>query len=293
MQQRFDLGASAGGIFVDAGDDPLVAIEAGGRAIRIGCCGFSYAEWVGTFYPAGLKQRDMLAYYAERFDTLEIDSSYYGVPKPITFERLVALTPDDFRVTLKLPGTLTHVPPDDALHEDGGLIVDRARGLRDAGKLACWLAQFPASFRPGDSARDRLRRLREACDGVPLVVEFRHREWQTLETLAFLDEHDIGWTNVDEPNFDALLRPSSDVTGGIGYVRFHGRNAEQWWTPPTPGDRYRYEYSDAELEPWADRVLDMAGSARETYAFFNNHRYAQATVDARKLARLIRLRLGG
>ncbi len=255
-QQRFEFG------------DPVSAFGAGGRSIRIGCCGFSYAEWVGSFYPAGLKQRDMLAFYAERFDSLEIDSAYYGVPKPVTFERLLMLTPDDFRITMKLPGTLTHVPLEDALHADGALIADRARDLARAGKLACWLAQFPASF------------------------EFRHREWQTAETLVFLDEHGIGWTNVDEPNFEALLRPSSDVSGGIGYVRFHGRNAEQWWTPPTPGDRYRYEYSEDELEPWADRVLDMAGSARETYAFLNNHRFAQATVDARKLARLVKLRLG-
>jgi len=292
MQQRFDFGAAAGGIPAGDAAEPLVAIEAGGRLIRIGCCGFSYAEWVGSFYPAGLKQRDMLAFYAKRFDSLEIDSAYYGVPKPVTFERLLTLTPDDFRIAMKLPGTLTHVPPEDALHADGALIADRARDLARAGKLACWLAQFPASFRPGVAARDRLCRLRELLRGVPLVVEFRHREWQTAETLAFLDEHGIGWTNVDEPNFEALLRPSSDVSGGIGYVRFHGRNAEQWWTPPTPGDRYRYEYSEDELEPWADRVLDMAGSARETYAFFNNHRDAQATVDARKLARLVKLRLG-
>jgi len=96
MQQRFDFGGDAA--------EPLVAIEAGGRSIRIGCCGFSYAEWVGSFYPAGLKQRDMLAFYAKRFDSLEIDAAYYGVPKPVTFERLLTLTPDDFRIAMKLPG---------------------------------------------------------------------------------------------------------------------------------------------------------------------------------------------
>ncbi len=286
MQESFDF----------LGDAPvperLAAIEAGAHRISIGTCGYSYAEWVGPFYPRGTKQPDMLAYYAERFDALEIDSSYYGVPKRGSMEKLVRVTGETFRVALKLPGTLTHDAAEGSpLHPDAGLFAESIAPLAESGKLAVLLAQFPGAFRPNDATRDHLRVLRDAFPDVALAVEFRHRDWQTNDTLELLASLDLAWTNVDEPHFDTLLRPASDVTGPVGYVRFHGRSAATWWKPDTPGDRYTYDYSIEELEPWSERVLDIAGAAPETFAFFNNHRFGSATIDARKLAALVRSRL--
>ena len=266
-----------------------------GRRIVLGTCGYAYADWVGRFYPANLKPRDMLAYYAERFSAVEIDTSYYRVPTRATFANMALRTPEDFRFAVKLPGTLTHVPPEATcpLHEDASLLYENVGPLRAEGKLLALLMQFPNAFRPGPAASAHLERLRAAFPGVDLAAEFRHRAWQTHETLALLDALGIAWTNVDQPQFATLLRPASDVTGGIAYVRFHGRNAAQWWRPPHPDDRYTYRYAADELAPWAERLVEMSHGARETFAFFNNHKYANATVDARQLARLLAVRLAG
>src|SRR6202042_1662088 len=113
------------------------------------------------------------------------------------------------------------------------------------------------------------------------VAEFRHREWQTDETLQLLRGLDVGLVAVDEPQFDSLPRPLTDATSGIAYVRFHGRNYEQWWK----GDnvtRYDYLYTAEELAPWAERIADLAANpeVREVFAFFNTHRQGQAARNA-------------
>jgi uncharacterized protein YecE (DUF72 family) len=140
-----------------------------------------------------------------------------------------------------------------------------------------------------------LTALRRALADVRLVAEFRHRSWQTPETLALLRALDVGWCNVDMPRFSKLLRPSADAVGPIAYLRFHGRNVAEWWRPKTPEARYDYEYRADELEPWVDRVADLRASAgvRETLAFFNNHRQAQAVRNARLFRAMLEARLGG
>ena len=271
----------------------LEPIAVGTHRIVIGTCGYSYADWVGRFYPAGMKSRDMLPYYAENFGAVEIDSSYYRVPARSSFEGMVARTPDDFRFAVKLPGSVTHLPieAEAELHADATLFRDNLQPLVASGKLAAVLMQFPNAFHPNTRTYDYLARLREAFADIPLAAEFRHREWQSDATLRMLDALDIAWTNVDEPQFSTLVRPSSDVAGHLAYVRFHGRNYKQWWKPPTPDDRYFYSYAPAELEPWTDRILDMTQQVRETLAFFNNHKFANSTADARQLAELVKLRL--
>jgi uncharacterized protein YecE (DUF72 family) len=130
--------------------------------------------------------------------------------------------------------------------------------------------------------------LREALDGIALVAEFRHREWQAPETLAFLRERGIGFTNVDEPAFSSLLRRSADVTSPIAYVRFHGRNAANWWRG-TNETRYDYLYTPDELAPWLERLADIAmhEDVREIFVFFNNHRSGNAVRNAEMLEAMI------
>lgn len=251
--------------------------------IAIGTCGFSYKDWVGPVYPPGTKPADMLPLYARRFPVVEIDSSYYGVPAPATVASWARRTPDGFRFSAKLPGTGTHVPEParGEVHDDVRLFRANLAPLLKAGKFACALMQFPTSFRPTESSERHLRALREVLHDVPLVAEFRHREWQTHDTLELLRELRIGLVAVDEPQFKSLVRPSTDATSEIAYVRFHGRNYQQWWK----GDnttRYDYLYRADELEPWAERITDLAASpqVREVLAFFNNHRQGQAARNA-------------
>ena len=251
--------------------------------IYVGTCGFSYKDWVGPFYPAGTKSGDMLQVYARRFAVVEIDSSYYGVPSLATIESMARRTPDGFRFSAKLPGTGTHLPEvgTRTVHEDVTLFRRNLEPLVASGKFACALMQFPNSFRPSEATNAYIAALRDALADIALVAEFRNREWQTNETLELLRDLRVGLVNVDQPQFESLLRPTTDATSDIAYVRFHGRNYQQWWKGSNES-RYDYLYSAEELGPWTDRIADLAANpnVKEVFGFFNNHRRGQAVKNA-------------
>jgi uncharacterized protein YecE (DUF72 family) len=254
--------------------------------IAVGTCGFSYKDWIGPVYPLGTKSAEMLELYARRFAAVEIDATYYRVPGIATFESMARRTPDGFRFAVKLPSAGTHLPDAGTrrVHDDVPLLRRNLTPLIDAGKFACVLMQFPNSFRPNDTTRSYLEMLRESLADVALVAEFRHREWQTAETTGLLRELNIGLVNVDQPHFKTLPRESSDVTSDIAYVRFHGRNAANWWRG-TNETRYDYLYEPPELEPWVHRIIDMSANpdVREVLSFFNNHARGQAVRNAEML----------
>jgi uncharacterized protein YecE (DUF72 family) len=232
----------------------------------------------------------MLDLYAQRFSSVEIDSTYYRVPSAASIESLVRRTPEGFRFTAKLPSTTTHLPQagNAPVRDDVFLFRNNLAPMIDAGKLACVLAQFPNSFRPNDATRAYLGQLRDALPDIDLCVEFRHREWQTNDTIELLQSRNIGLVNVDQPHFKTLLRESSDTTSNVAYIRFHGRNAKNWWRG-TNETRYDYEYSPDELLPWVNRIIDISANpdVREVFAFFNNHRRGQAVTNAEMLIEML------
>jgi uncharacterized protein YecE (DUF72 family) len=260
--------------------------------IYVGTCGFSYKDWIGRFYPAKIKPAEMLPYYARLFRAVEIDSSYYGVPSPRTVESMAARTPANFRFSFKLPQTVTHAPdPAARLHDDAAAFRACLEPMRSAGKLACALAQFPNAFKPAATSGDHVKRIAEAFEAIPLVFEFRNRLWQQPATTAMLRELGVGYCNADMPALEGLLEPSADVTSSVGYVRFHGRNARQWWRGSNV-TRYEYAYSPEELVPWTGRIAEIEAQAAETYAFFNNHADGRAAHDAEMFASLLTQRYG-
>ncbi|MBV8489409.1 MAG: DUF72 domain-containing protein [Candidatus Eremiobacteraeota bacterium] len=257
--------------------------------IYVGTCGFSYKEWIGPVYPPKIKPAEMLPFYALKFRAVEIDSSAYGVPAARTVESMARRTPANFRFSFKAPQTVTHPPEGGAakhVHEDAQLLVEALAPMIEAKKLACVLLQFANGYKPEGDARSYVARAIEAFDGLPVVVEFRNRQWQTAETLEFLREHDAGYCNVDMPHLDGLLTASSDASASIGYVRFHGRNAKTWWRG-TNTTRYDYLYSPDELVPWTDRVAEIEAQTRETYVFFNNHANGKAAQNAEMFEALL------
>jgi len=281
-QQSFD--------FVHA-REPVARVERipfADGTIAVGTCGYSYKDWIGPFYPANTRPNGMLPYYAEHFPAVEIDASYYRVPSLEAFASMNARTPPAFRFSAKLPGTVTHLPPDDAhrVPDDARLFRENLEPLVRSGKLGAILMQFPHAFGATSRAQNYLRSLREELAGLPLVAEFRNREWQQGKTLELLAELDVAWCNVDQPQFEKLLRPSSDVVGPLAYVRFHGRNYQNWWRG-TAESRYDYDYTEEELAPWTERVAEMAAQTRQTYVFFNNHRLGQAAKNAGTFARML------
>jgi len=251
--------------------------------IAIGTCGYSYKDWVGPVYPPKTKPGEMLDLYAQRFAAVEIDATFYRVPGIVTFESMARRTPDGFRFAAKLPSAGTHLPEPGTrgIHPDVLLLRHNLTPLIDAGKFACMLVQFPNSFRPSEATRSYLGLLRASLEDVPLVAEFRHREWQTPDTMALLRDLNVGFVNVDQPHFKTLMREGSDVTSDVAYIRFHGRNAANWWRG-TNETRYDYLYEPAELEPWVNRIVDIAANpdVREVLSFFNNHARGQAVRNA-------------
>ena len=261
--------------------------------IYVGTCGFAYKDWVGPFYAPKTKPLEMLAHYARAFRAVEIDSTYYAVPSARSVGSMVARTPPGFRFSFKAPHTVTH-PPDPIglnVHADAKLLLESIEPARDAGKLACVLLQFPNAFKPEGNRETYVRRAVESFEGVAVVVEFRNAQWQRPQTMAMLEEVGAGYCNVDMPRLEGLLHPSADVSGSIGYVRFHGRNAKTWWRG-TNVTRYDYLYTAEELQPWADRIAEVEERAQETYVFFNNHANGKSARNAEMMQALLDDRYG-
>jgi uncharacterized protein YecE (DUF72 family) len=260
--------------------------------IYVGTCGYAYKEWTGAFYPPTIRQDEMLRYYAQCFNAVEIDASYYGILSSTTIARMNVRTAADFRFCFKVPQTVTH-PPDVSVrvHTDAGAFVESVDPILQAGKFGAALMQFPNAFKPTAGGKDYLHRVIEALQPLPLVAEFRNRDWQNGETLQMLCDSDVGWCNVDMPAHESLLHAGSDVTCATGYVRFHGRNAEQWWKGDNTS-RYDYDYTEEQLVPWCDRIAEMDAQTQATYAFFNNHARGNAARNAETFVELLRERYG-
>jgi uncharacterized protein YecE (DUF72 family) len=268
--------------------------------LRIGTSGWNYpagrGTWNGIFYPPAAKGRrpkgaakpkfDELAYYAEHFDTVEINTTFYGQPKATVAQTWADRTPSGFEFSLKLYRKLTHadvpgVPPFD---EDA---IDEYRHgiepLADAGKIGALLAQFPPSFKQTSESQAYLDALLHRFRDYPLAVELRHRSWSDdfIATLSLLNSHNAALTQIDEPKFSVSIRQNQlpNITG-FYYMRLHGRNAAQWWKHDKSEDRYNYLYSADELKPVSETADAARRLVKKFYLYFNNHFASKAVVNA-------------
>ena len=257
--------------------------------IRVGTSGYSFADWVGPFYPAGTRRNAMLDEYVRHFDVVEINSTYYRVPAKSMFERMAAKTPEGFEFIVKLFRGMTHEIEDDPTMY--GDFTDAVTPLREADKFAGYLAQFPWKFKNGKSAKAHIARLRKRLGDDPLFVEFRHDSWIEDETFAFLHDLNVGYCSVDEPRLKGLVPPLVAATTDEGYVRFHGRNARNWWGKGG-GDRYDYDYGSEELSEWAGKMLDLESKVKKVYAFFNNCHAGHAARNAELMIEMLGDELG-
>jgi uncharacterized protein YecE (DUF72 family) len=249
--------------------------------ICIGTSGFSYKDWVGVFYPAGMPQRDWLSFYSREFSACEINSTYYAMPSVAVLKSMVAKTGDGFLFAIKANQEMTH------RRMDSAAICKAFRQILEpveaAGKLGCVLAQFPYNFDYNKYNREYLSQLREYLTGLPLVVEFRNARWLKVEVFQWLRQHEMGFCCVDEPQLPNLLPPVAEATSKIGYVRFHGRNKEKWWQHDQPYERYDYTYKSEELNEWVPKIKKIAGATEKTFVFANNHWRGQSINTIRQL----------
>lgn len=254
--------------------------------IRYGPAGWNYDDWKGVVYPKPAPRGfDPLGYLAEYFDTIEINSTFYGPAKPKTARdwiRRVEGHPG-FRFTTKLYRRFTHERKSAWTAAEVKEVRDSLDPLMDAGKLGALLLQFPWSFRNSEENREWLDDVVAEFGAYPLVLEVRHESWNVPDFFRNLAEHGIGFVNIDQPLFGDSIAPSAHVTSRVGYVRVHGRNYTDWWRKDAGVyARYDYLYPKEELEPWAERVKEMAGKpdTAEVYVITNNHARGKAVANA-------------
>jgi len=281
--------------------------------VRVGTSGWNYptgkGTWNGLFYPAtrskkaGTDQFDELAFYSEHFNTVEVNSTFYGQPRPEVTRGWASRTPSAFDFSLKLYQKFTHPkmfkdaalkrapgaggPLLDLLAQVTQSDIDEFRAgidpLASAGKLGALLAQFPPSFKVTPASRDYLSQLLRAFAEYPIAVELRHKSWSDAigETLSLLNSFGAAWVQIDEPKFRFSIRQNylPNVTS-FYYMRLHGRNAAQWWTHEKSEDRYNYLYSAAELQEFSDTAGAAKELVKKSYLYTNNHFSSKSVVNA-------------
>jgi len=253
--------------------------------IAIGTSGYSYNEWVGSFYPSGSKSEDFLPFYASEFSTVELNFSYYTMPTAEQLRRMVETAPSLF-YAIKAPGSLTHKVDPHKWQDDAKTYLTSLKPLLEAEKLEAVLFQFPFSFHYEADTRRHLASLLDCFVGIPCAVEFRNTDWSNNRVIDELKKRKIAYVSTDLPDLKGLP-PVLDVnTSNLAYFRLHGRNTEQWWGSDSRS-RYDYLYSDKELEGAAERIKRIIVKADKILVYFNNHARAQAVKNAATLKKLL------
>ena len=239
--------------------------------IRIGCSGWNYRHWRGPIYPPGVPARRWLELYAKRFDTVELNASFYRLPTESAAGHWAEQTPDGFTFAVKVSRYVTHVDRLRHVDEHLPLLLDRIEPLARAGKLGPLLWQLPPTFRRDD---DRLAgALREFPPALRHAFEPRHESWFAPDVARLLREHNVALVVADRPGLRSLR--DEEPTADFVYVRFHHGSRGR-----------RGNYSRAELDRWA-RTIHGWGSSRDVYAYFNNDWEGFAPANASRLRSLL------
>jgi uncharacterized protein YecE (DUF72 family) len=223
----------------------------------LGTQGFSYVHWKGVFYPSGIPAREYLAHYSNIFNSVEMDTTFYAVPRLAIVQSWAAAVPDNFLFTAKTPQSITHEMglANSSQFMDEFLNVMRVLGS----KLGVILVQLPPSY-----TSDKLPILKAFLEILPddirFAVEFRHRTWFTPQTAELLSAHRIGWAATEFGNLPHEIIPTTDFL----YIRWLGKRAAF--------RRYDQEQIDqtARLTWWKDQIFRNASQAQAVYGFFNN-----------------------
>jgi uncharacterized protein YecE (DUF72 family) len=286
--------------------------------IVVGTSSWADPGFVEEWYPSGLPARDRLAWYAERFDAVEVNSTFYALPDDRTVERWAEVTPDDFTFDVKLHRALSRhaadlksLPPelrDRAQVKGRGRVVLDERleqelleatratvePLAESGKLATFLLQLSPAFEPRKHELDELRPVAEGLAPHPVAVELRHRAWvkqdRLEETLGWYEDVGAAWVAVDAPQGKApTMMPAIDAVTNpsVAYLRAHGRNVEGYMRGRSVAERFAWEYDDDELKELGQRVEGMAEEVASVRMMFNNNRGSDAPKAAERMRELL------
>lgn len=279
--------------------------------IRIGTAGWSYKDWEGIVYPAQLKrEQHPVEYMAQFFDTIEINSSFYGHIKPeigkLWCRKAHAVNPY-FMFTAKLHKSFTHSPIATIEStsattirnnpEDEKLAKEGLDALASENMLGAVLAQFPISFKNTNENRDYLESVLARLRHYPTVVEVRHSSWNNEGTLRYFAQKGVAFCNIDQPVLGKSIGPTEHVTAPVSYVRLHGRNYAEWFNDREPEEggsgterrdaRYNYLYTADELRSWKENIQRIAQKSKTTFVVTNNHFQGKAAVNALQLKHMV------
>jgi uncharacterized protein YecE (DUF72 family) len=287
--------------------------------ILVGTASWSDPGFVERWYPKKMPAAERLGWYAQHFDLVEVNSTFYSVPEPRMVERWCAATPDDFTFDVKLHQLFSFhstraklLPPDlqsraevDARGNvkptpamQAALLKAFLRAIaifRSSGKLGVLLLQLSPAFSPRKHQLTELEPLIDMLNGYELAIEFRNRNWvigeQQESTTEFMRRHDTIFVNVDAPASDHFTIMRSDVdevtNANVAYLRLHGRNAKAYVSGRTVAARFDYDYNDKEIAEVAERSKKLAREAREVHAIFNNNNLDYAPRAAIRLRKAL------
>jgi len=253
--------------------------------IKIGTSGYSFDDWVGSFYPPETQKGKRLDYYVRFFPAVEINSTYYRIPHPAIMANIDKKAPPGFEFIVKTPEILTHKRKN--IEKLIAEFNESIRPMVDSDRLKGLLAQFPFSFKFSQGNLEYVRYCQEQLKPHQLFVEFRHNSWVNRTVYDDFLAHAIGYVAVDEPQLPGLLRPDCFNTTETAYIRLHGRNAEHWWNGGPL--RYDYDYSADEIREWKEKVKKLEGKAKKVFIFFNNCHLGQAVKNARQMMEMLNI----
>jgi uncharacterized protein YecE (DUF72 family) len=290
--------------------------------IRVGTASWTDPEFIRAgWYPDEVKNdaEGRLRYYARHFPMVEVNATFYALPRAGTVQAWADRTPDDFRFHVKahqvisghasdparLPPPLRELP---FQADRRGRIRRPSRELRDAvtdalveavaplgPKLGAILLQMPPHVAAGADAREEIARIIDRIHPLRTAVEFRNASWadtgEREAAVEMLSARDAAWVCVDAPRIDvpSAMPPIVEVTcADLAYLRLHGRNAATWQGSRSVAERFDWQYSDEELGEWLDPVLDMAGRAQEVAVVFNNNHGDFALRSAARFGEMLR-----
>jgi uncharacterized protein YecE (DUF72 family) len=279
---------------------------------------------IERWYPRGVNTPEArLRYYAARFDTVEVDSTFYGLPKVEVVENWAKRTPEGFTFHVKAYGLMTahdvderSLPPelreydyelttrgrvrhpDERMFDQSfQLFMETIEPLRRARKMGGVLLQYPGYFQATNKEQEHknlalIERAVDLLKPLPCFVEFRHASWvegpQLARTMKFLGDRFLTFVSVDEPRMPNAVPPITAPTSPLGYVRFHGRNDVMWNArTASAAERFDYLYSPDELDEWSRPIHQLAEETERTWVMFNNCRYDYAPRNAREMAEIL------
>jgi len=263
--------------------------------IRLGTCSWADEGLVKDWYPRGVSSpAARLAYYAERFDVVEVDSPFYRLPSPETAQKWAERTPDGFVFHVKASGEMTghrQQEREAAFRE----FREALAPLERSGKMRGVLLQYHPRFVKSGEAKEELAAVGPLLDPLVPLIEFRHRSWmeedERADTLSFLERHGLAYVSVDSPRTRAsnVMPRIAAATNPVAYVRFHGRNRKTWniRDAKSSADRFDWMYSAEELAEWVEPLAELAERSQQVYALMNNNRSDYAPRSAEILRELL------